>query len=291
MNKLSTTPQVNIPQETREQIMEAANDYAAAAPTQNVAAPKYDFPTEILNLPSKGLLYPASSPLSKGFVEIKYMTAKEEDILSTQTYINKGIVLNKLCESMIVTPGVKYDDLLIGDKNAVLFAARQYGYGPEYQTKVTTEDGRDIDFTVDLSKLEYNELDESLVTPNVNKFSFKLPKAGNVIEFKLLTVGEQEDIETQSKNLKKYGAKFASNALTSRFRKMILSVDGSQDEKIINRIAENMLAIDSRAFREYIVQIQPDVKLDVEVEDPDTGEFFRSKFAIGLDLFYPDYKG
>ena len=261
------------------------------APVAESKVKSTKFPTEIVQLPSKGLLYPADHPLSSGQVEIKYMTAKEEDILSTQSYIKRGVVLDKLCEAVIMSKGVKFDDLLIGDKNAILFAARAYGYGPEYETKVNLGDGNTLPITIDLLNLEYNYLDDSLVTPHENRFQFTLPKSGQVIEFKLLTVSDQKIIDQALKNYKKVGGVMSSQALTTRFRYMVLSVDGDESKSVINPFVENMLAADSRAFREYIAKITPDVKLEIEGEDPDTGEPFRSNFEIGVDLFYPDYKG
>ena len=77
-------------------------------------------PTEKVSLPSKGLLYPKESPLSSGEIEMKYMTAKEEDILTNSNFIKNGTVIDKLLQSMIVTP-INYDELLVGDKNAILF--------------------------------------------------------------------------------------------------------------------------------------------------------------------------
>lgn len=248
------------------------------------------FPSEIVKLPSKGLLYPADSPLASGEIEIRYMTAKEEDILSTQSYIKQGVVLDKLCEALIATPGVKYDDILVGDKNAILFAARAFGYGPNYDTSVTNEFGTKIPISVNLNELNHKELDESLITPNENKFTFKLPRSQKEIQFKLLTVGEQREIDTALKAQEKYN-RGASRNLTTRLQYMIVSVDGNSEKKVINEFIDSMLAIDSRALREYISKIQPDVDIMMEVMDPDTGEPFRGNFDIGLDLFYPDYQG
>ena len=102
-----------------------------------MAEEKRKFPSEVVDLPSKGLLYPKEHPCSNGKIEIKYMTAKEEDILTSQNLIKKGVVIEKLLDSLIVTEGVKTDDLLIGDKNAVMVAARILAYGPEYPCEVT----------------------------------------------------------------------------------------------------------------------------------------------------------
>lgn len=299
MNKLGTVDSVNVNQTNQDVVNESEADSSPVVIDHSemgrrvVGLPpqqKHDFPTEIVELPSKGLLYPKDHPLAGGTIEIKYMTAKEEDILSTESYIKQGVVLDKLCESIIVTKGVKYGDLLVGDKNALLFAARSLGYGPQYQTSVETEDGTEIPITINLDEIKYKQLDESLITPHENKFKFELPKSQKTIEFKLLTVQDQKEIDSILKGFKKLGPMAAASNLTTRLKKMILSVDGNSDPGVISKFIDNMLAIDSRAFREYILRIQPDVDLEVDAEDPNTGEFFRSNFTIGVDLFYPDYK-
>lgn len=297
MNKLGTVDSINLNQSNEGEIEVINNEPTVIhhsdigkTPSNFSLAEKHDFPTEIVNLPSKGLLYPKEHPLSKGVLEIKYMTAKEEDILSTQSYIKQGVVLDKLCEALIVTPGVKFEDLLVGDKNALLFAARSVGYGPTYQTSVEAEDGTEIPISINLDELKHKELDESLITPYENKFKFELPKSKKTIEFKLLTVKDQKEIDAILKSYQKLGSMFVASNLTTRLKKMILSVDGNSDPVVVSKSIDNMLAVDSRAFREYISKIQPDVDLEVEVEDPSTGDFFRSNFTIGVDLFYPDYK-
>lgn len=297
MNKLGTVDSISV-NESNEELTTSEINTPVVIKHSEISKREFnagsggnhDFPTEILELPSKGLLYPQDHPLSSGKLEIKCMTAKEEDILSTESYIKQGIVLDKLCESIILTKGVKYGDLLIGDKNALLFAARSAGYGPTYQTTVQTEDGVEIPVAINLYDIKYKMIDESLITPHENRFKFELPKSKKTIEFKLLTVQDQKDIESILKSNKKLGPMYTTSNLTTRLRKMILSVDGSSDQGVISKFIDSMLAIDSRAFREYLLKVQPDVDLEVDVEDPNTGEFFRSNFTIGVDLFYPDYK-
>lgn len=290
MNKLSESNPMETPQSDLPQVIQHGKNQTPPVEEQP-QQPKYDFPTEIIELPSRGLLYPEGHPLAAGKIEIKYMTAREEDILSTQSYIKQGVVLDKLCEAVIVTKGVKFDDLLVGDKNALLLAARAYGYGPEYETKVTTSAGNEVPITIDLSSVPHKVFDDTLITPHVNEFEYTLPKAGNVIKFKILTVGDQKRIDGDLKGLRKAQDIYGTQNLTTRFRYMILSVDGNTDKSNINKFIQNMLAVDSRAFREYINKISPDVDLEVEGEDPETGEPFRNNFEIGVDLFYPDFKG
>ena len=150
---------------------------------QPAAPPKPKFPTEIVDLPSKGLLYPKDNPFSSGKIEMKYMTAKEEDILTNQNYIRQGVVVDKLLESLIVSD-VNYDDVLIGDKNAVLIASRILGYGQMYKFDYAGEKHE-----VDLTKLENQEIDENLITPNVNQFDFTLPHSGIKLHLKFYLMG------------------------------------------------------------------------------------------------------
>ena len=152
---------------------------------------EFKFPTEVVDLPSKGLLYPKESPLSSGKIEMKYMTAKEEDILTNQNYISKGIVLDKLLQSLIVSD-VDYNELIAGDQNAIMVAARVLGYGKDYEFSYNGEK-----HTVDLTTLKDKEFNESLITPHKNEFSYKLPHSGNEITFKILTVGDEVKIKKE----------------------------------------------------------------------------------------------
>jgi hypothetical protein len=142
-------------------------------------------------------LYPKESPLSKGVVEIKYMTAKEEDILTNQNYIQKGTVIDKLLQSLIVTP-IDYNDLLTGDKNAILIAARILGYGKDYEFKYNEKET-----TVDLTDLEDKLIDESLIVEGKNEFEYQLPFSKRSITFKLLTQADDTKIQNELKGLKK----------------------------------------------------------------------------------------
>ena len=239
---------------------------------------EFKFPSEEVELPSKGLIYPKDSPLSSGKIEIKYMTAKEEDILTNQGYIQKGTVLDKLLESVIVSK-INPKDLIIGDKNAVLIATRILGYGKDYKFEYNGEEE-----TIDLSELDNKEFDTSLITESKNEFSFKLPHSGTNITFKILTGHDDTKIEKELAGLKKMN-KNASPDLTTRLKHLITSVEGETDSKTIREFVDNyLLARDSRALREYINQNQPDVDLNYMMDD---GEEVR--VPIGLNFFWPDY--
>ena len=238
-------------------------------------------PTEIVSLPSKGLLYPETSPLSKGEIEMKYMTAKEEDILTNANYIRQGIVIDKLLQSLIVTP-IDYNELLVGDKNAIMIAARVLGYGKDYNF---TYNGKEV--TVDLSILEDKKVDESLFNRGVNEFSFTTPKIENNLTFRLLTHGDEKKIEAEVNGMKKVNPDVSTD-ITTRLKYMITSVNGERDQKSIRDFVDNhLLAPDARALREYYGKVTPDVNLIFKPEDENyTGEGIA--VPINLSFFWPD---
>ena len=239
---------------------------------------EFKLPTEVIELPSKGLLYPEGSELAKGTLEMKYMTAKEEDILTNQSYIQKGTVLDKLMKSLIVSK-INYDDLLIGDKNAIMVAARILGYGKDYSFSILGED-----HTVDLSTLENKPLNEELFKDGENNFEFTLPHSGNKVTFKLLTHKDEQNISRELEGLKKIN-KDNSPELTTRLKYLITSVEGKTESKDIREFVDNyLLARDSRALREYIKEIQPDVDLTFFPE----GSNDRVNIPIGVSFFWPD---
>jgi len=243
-------------------------------------------PTEIVTLPSKGLLYPKESPLSKGEIEMKYMTAKEEDILTNANYIKQGTVIDKLLQSLIVT-SINYDELLIGDKNAILIAARILGYGAEYDFKYTDSSGLEREAKVDLSKLEEKQINESLLKSGTNEFTFDLPKSGNTVTFKLLTHGDEKKIEDEIKGLKKINPN-ASPDVTTRLKYIITSINGNREQKEIRNFVDTfLLAPDARALREYYSKVQPDIEMKFMPDDENyTGEGIN--IPISINFFWPD---
>lgn len=251
----------------------------------------YRIPTEIIDLPSRGLLYPKDSPLHSGTVEIKYMTAKEEDILTTESYIKKGIVIDKFLESLIVTEGIRLDDLLVGDIDAITVAARIFGYGSEYDVHVETPSGKKQREVIDLSEISLKYLDDQFVeTVGLNEFHYELPSSNTKITFKMLRQLDQkklqEDIE---KNKKIFNG--LSKISSTQLKHYIVAVNGNYDAKYVRDFVDkNMLASDARALRKYIEEIQPGINLSVEVADKETGETFRINAPIGVQFFWPDIK-
>jgi hypothetical protein len=239
---------------------------------------KLQIPTEIVELPSQGLIYPESSPLSGGKIEMKYMTAKEEDILTNQNYINKGIVLDELVKSLIVSD-VKYEDLIVGDKNAILVASRILGYGKEYSFSWGGEE-----YNIDLTTIENKPLKVELFKKGINEFNFTLPSTNVAITFKLLTGEDEKKVNAELEGLKKIN-KNSSAELSTRLKYIITSVNGNRESKDIRQFVDTqLLARDSRALREYIKEVQPDVDLTFFPE----GSNEKVSIPVGLSFFWPD---
>lgn len=241
------------------------------------------FPTEEVILPSKGLIYPQDNPLASGVLEMKYMTAKEEDILTNESYIKNGTVIDKLLQALIVTP-INYNDLIVGDKNAVMIAARVLGYGKDYTFKLDEEE-----FSVDLTEIEDKVIkEEDLLEKGKNEFEFTLPTVKKTITFKILTHGDEKKIDTELKGLKKIN-KQNSAEYSTRLKHMILSVEGDYERKTVRQFVDNgLLARDARALREYIKEIQPDVDLVFDLENEAGSVKGGVKIPIGITFFWPD---
>ena len=235
------------------------------------------FPTEVVDLPSQGLLYPKDSPLSSGQIEIKYMTAREEDILTSANLIKQGVVVEKLLESLIVDKSIKVDDLLIGDKNAILIASRVLAYGKEYEVEI---EGQKV--VVDLTKLKDKVLDESIISDGVNEFEFELPATKRKLTFRLLTSGDEKIIDEEVKGYEKiHGIGYE---LTTRLKQQIVSVDGDTKRASINSFVDNeFLSRDSIAFRAHVASIMPDVDMTSTLTDADGNE---KEFTVPMTVTF-----
>lgn len=247
------------------------------------------YPNNIVHLPSKGLLYPPENPLSKGSVEMKFMTTKEENILTTESYIASEVVIDKFLESMIVAPIFNYDTLLVGDKDALLLASRIYGHGEIYEFEVKTPSGRKQKVQIDLREIPNKEIDETKFVHGENRFNYKLrSRAGtHEVEFKLLTVGDLKKIDQRLKKFKTAGKE--DKQVSTRLEQLIISIDGNEDPNFIRYFVENdLLARDSREFRNYVASIQPGPNMEIEIVDEVTGEPFRTSIALGPNFFWPD---
>ena len=242
---------------------------------------EFKLPTETVELPSKGLLYPEGHPLAEGTVEMKYMTAKEEDILTNQNYIKNGTVIDKLLQSLLITE-FDYGDILVGDKNAIMVAARVLAYGKDYEFEY---DG--ARHTVDLASLDHKVVDTSEFSRESTEFTFELPHTGNDITFKLLTHKDEKLIDQEVRGLQKINKDNISE-VTTRLKHMITSINGSTEKKDIRTFVEGyLLAKDARALREEYNRVSPDIDMVFTFENS-RGEDQEASVPIGINFFWPD---
>jgi hypothetical protein len=207
------------------------------------------------------------------------MTAKEEDILSNQSFIQKGNVLEKLLRSVIIDKDINIDDLIVGDKNALLIATRILGYGKDYDIVIKGQN-----YTLDMSTLDNKEIIASDYEAGKNEFSYTTPATDTDLTYQLSTGRLEKQIDRELAGLKKL-KKEDTAELTTRLKHLITSVDGSEEKKDIREFVDNrFLARDSRAFRDHLSSTQPDVNLSYIL---DNGE--EVVVPIGLSFFWPDY--
>jgi hypothetical protein len=245
---------------------------------------KFNFPTETVELPSKGLLYPTDNPLSSGKIEMKYMTAREEDILTNVNFLKQGIAIDKVLQAIIKSP-IKYDELLICDKNAILISARILAYGKDYSFMYKNQNtDQEEKVTIDLTKFENKEVDYTLFQ-NKNEFSYTLPHSKNTLTFKILNHADIKKIDAEIKGMKKLGN---IAELTTRLKHQIQSVNGDYNINTVREFVDNyLLSIDSNAFRQHVLEITPDLDLKINFTLNDGTEVKDITMPFELDFFFP----
>lgn len=230
------------------------------------------FPGHIVKLPSAGKVYNKKNPLSKGVVELKHMTAYEEDIITNSSYLKEGVVFDKLLESLILTPNVNVRDLVNGDYQSLIISARILGYGVEYETTIFNPNSSKMENVVlDLSKFNFKSFD--LPSDDNGNFTYKLT-SGDEVLFKFLNIYE--------------GSNLSEDKLASSFlEKSIIAINGNHDKKYIQEyLSVSMRAIDSTKFRKYVVSNTPGLDLNIEVEGEDGGTFeYMFQFSASIFIF------
>lgn len=255
----------------------------------NVSPVKSDVPTEVIDLPSQGWFYPEGHPLSNGKIEMRYMTAREEDILSSQNLIKQGVVIDKLLQALIVTK-VPYDSILTMDKNAIFFAARILAYGKDYNVEITCPAcGTKSTQTVDLQQFEDKQVDWSRFTKGQTTHTFKLPVSGKELTLKFLTHGDEKAIEEDLKGAKKLSKiTGVEPELTTRLKHVIVAVDGEENKAVISKTVDSMLSRDSMALRTYLKEVTPDLDTTFVFNCSSCGhEQLNMNLPIGISFFWP----
>lgn len=237
---------------------------------------------ELIKLPSEGLFYENKI----GEVEIEYMTSKDEDLITTPSLIDSGKVLHVLLKRKIKTKGVVVEDLLPGDRNALLLFLRSSSYGNEYNVRVyDPRNGNPFDAIVDLTKLEYKEVNEK--PDQYGHFYVDLPMRKKRVVFRFLSIGEDEALFDKAQKIKEaYNQEF-SEYNTMKLKAQIVSIEGNTDRSYIDRFVDAMPARDALTIRKKVLEVEPDVNMDYEFTAKD-GYKFKSKLQIGVDFFFPD---
>ena len=255
--------------------------------------PTFNFavPTELVDLPSKGRFYPEGHPLHMAdTIEIKYMTAKDEDILTSPSLLKKGIAIDRFLKNIIVSNQVNVQSLLTGDKNAILVSSRINGFGPDYTTKVTCPNCTTVsENTFDLDAVEayYGDDHEGhdIVPTEHGTFTIRLPKTKFEVEVRLLTNRDENELVSKMQSKKKVA--YETN-LTDQLRKIIVSINGVEDAQTIHRAIEVLPAYDSRYLRAAYLKVVPGLDMtqhfacsscgfEKEVDIPLTVDFFWSR--------------
>lgn len=260
-------------------------------PTHNVMRDDFGFevPVETVPLPSGGKCYDEGHPLAgKDTVEIRAMTAREEDILTSKALIKKGTVISHLIKSCMIDKRVDPDTLLAGDRNALMVALRVTGYGTDYKVEVDCPAcGERSKHSFDLSELPVKRLDLDPVALGQNIFETQLPVTKAKVRFKLLTGHDEQEIMTASERRKKQGQR-AENLVTQRLKYAIVSANGISDKNKLEMMVSNLPARDSLYLRKFIDNNEPGIEMKSWMDCPSCLEHSEVRLPLGAAFFWPD---
>lgn len=277
---------ISRPSQQTEGTIKIQSPSPSTAPTID---PISKYPSEPIALPSEGYFYESSNPLSKGIVDIKYMTAREEDILTSQNLIKKGVVLDRLLESVIITSGVKISDLLIGDKNALFVASRRLAYGDNYGPIEVDcpKCGFKHDITINLADIKTKDFDFSKYVKGQNSFDFVLKVSKKNIKYKLLTHQDEKEIDADLEALSKL-KKESGAEITTRLKRVIVEIDGKSDKATINKFVDTELTSrDSLELRNHIRENTPDIDMTFDFNCSQCDRKERIGVPLTVHFFWP----
>jgi hypothetical protein len=249
----------------------------------------FEIPVESVPLPSNGVVYPAESPLhGRETVDIRSMTAREEDILTSRALIKKGTVITELIKSCLTDKRIYVPDMLAGDRNAIMVALRITGYGSEYHVEADCPKcGKRSKQEFNLAEMPVRRLEIEPVAKGQNAFEFKLPVTKKTVQFKFLTGRDEEEIVTVQERAKKQGA-VADNNVTTRLQYSIVSIDGKTDRGSINGFIRSMPARDSMNLRKFIDANEPGIDMKGEYDCPACSEVSEVRVPLGATFFWPE---
>ena len=277
------------PQDIIQNPAEYAKEIAIQRGSEHDRIAGFTVPRDFVILPSKGRVYPVDSPLhNMEEIEVRHLTAADEDILTSRSLLRSGRAIDALLDNVIVNKSIKSEDLVSGDKNAIMTFLRITGYGPEYNVEISCPDcNEDVKCEFDLTKLNMNMLDVEPVAEGINRFELTVP-SGLIFHFKLLTSKEERLISDEQDKIKKMTNSPLDHNITTRLQHQIVSVDGNEDKTYINNFINVMNVRDSRAFRKYFDSMEPDVIMKQDFSCPLCGHGGEVDIPITVDFFWPD---
>lgn len=249
-----------------------------------------DIPAETVPIPSSGKVYPETSALhNRETVDIKPMTTREEDILTSRALIKKGTVVTELIKSCLIDKSIEVNDMIAGDRNALMVAIRITGYGAEYEAEVECSACQHKAMQpFRLDQLAIKRLTIDPVRPGENLFSFTLPVCKKEVCFKFLTGKDEEEIVTTQERMKKALSTSPESTISTRLRYCIVSVDGKTDKSLINAFVGKMPARDSLMLRKYIEKNEPGIDMSQTVVCGECNHEEEVLTPIGTSFFWPD---
>ena len=260
--------------------------------TRNVMKDDFglDSIAETIPLPSGGLIYPAGSALHNAeTVDIKAMTAREEDILTSRALIKKGTVITSLLSSCMIDKNIDVDQLISGDRNAIMTAIRITGYGAAYSCEVdcpVCSEKNKQDFN--LGELPIKRLTISPAVEGANVFEFLLPMTKKKVFFKFLTGQDETEIAQEIERRKKKLGGDTDNLITTRLQYSLLAVGDVKDKGKIAQFIRNMPAGDSRALRKFMDDNEPGIEMKAWMTCNACSEQSEVRLPLGASFFWPD---
>ncbi len=248
-------------------------------------------PTQFVDLPSQGIGYPEGHPLcGKKDIEIRFMTAKDEDILSSESLLKKGLAVDRFLENVIIG-NISSDSILIGDKNAILIAARISGYGNLYETEISCPScGTTNQLTFNLNNQETTcgtLPEDGSITKNENgNFNVTLPMCKVNVEFRLLTGKDEKLMIKRITDAKKH--KKETSTFTDQYKLMVVSAQGETNRAQLNQFVELIPVGDSKVLRDAYMAVSPDVKIKDNFECISCGHEQELEVPFGADFFWPN---
>ena len=277
------------PQEINENPQEYARKVASQKASEYDQMAGFSVPRDYVMLPSKGRIYSSDSPLyNLEEIEVRHMTAADEDILTSRALLRTGKAIDTMLSNVLMNKSINVNEFISGDKNAILTFLRITGYGPDYDVEIDCPGcNESIKHQFDLTKLTMRFLDVDPIVAGENRFEFVLP-SGIRIEFKLLNSAEDQKISDEQEKLKRTTNSPLEKNVTTKYKHQIVSVDNKDDQTFINNFVDTMNLRDSRAFRTYLEEVEPDVDMNQEFKCRMCGHSEEVEIPVTVGFFWPE---